>query len=492
MKRIYNYRTKKLYEFEAGGRDYDMTYHHYQRSNQTVPELDPIFIELHSIGQRCHNLDKSIEYGAKGTEYVSFDVNGKPTYAFYYAPQIKKEWDYIEHFLANRSPNVYDNQNPTPEELLDLIPHLDALQRLGKNNKGVMSDLSEICDRCVRAINKYVADFNAKNRANESINESDEDVVMYKLCVREEALVEDAEVEEDDVEFEDRYDSLEDALADVDDAMTKAAETEDEDFTELDCDDCNDCRVFESPSKRYIFVACPEDEEPNFDIDVEDDGEFERDLDIPVDDDFEDELEADADSDFADDEYDDDDYQTESVAAKFAKLRSIFEAEGEDESGEDDSADDSAEGADAEGEEGENADAEGEESDAEGEDESLDEDEEMTAVAITVKTDDVDACKDELIDAGVAEDDIEVLEDKDGETEIRIDVNSVMELKDYLSKKGIDLEEEIGGEIVSDDDESDSEGEENGEGEGEDDPDAEQEVPEFDIDDLGDIFGAEE
>ena len=64
-----------------------------------------------------------------------------------------------------------------------------------------------------------------------------------------------------------------------------------------------------------------------------------------------------------------------------------------------------------------------------------------------------------------------------------------MELKDYLSKKGIDLEEEIGGEIVSDDD-SDAEGEDGGEGDA--DPDAEEDVPEFDIDDLGDIFGAEE
>jgi hypothetical protein len=63
-----------------------------------------------------------------------------------------------------------------------------------------------------------------------------------------------------------------------------------------------------------------------------------------------------------------------------------------------------------------------------------------------------------------------------------------MELKDYLAKKGIDLEEEIGGEIVGDDEESeDSEDkendEENAEGEGDED---------FDFDNLGDIFGAED
>ena len=335
---------------------------------------------------------------------------------------------------------------------------------------------------------KRIYNYRTKKLYEFEDNEKKNDVIMYKLCIREEALEDGVEVD-DDVEVEDRYETKEDALADVDDMMTAAAETEDEDFTELDCDECDDCRVFESPSKRYIFVVCPEDEEPNFEIDVEDDGEFERDLDIPVDDDFEDELESDMDSDFADDEYDDDDYQAESVASKFAKLRSLFEAESEEESAEDENDEPAEDTEDTEGSEGEEA--EGEESDTETE-ESSDEDEEMTAVAITVKTDDVDACKDELIEAGVAEDDIEVLDDNDGETEIRIDVNSVMELKDYLSKKGIDLEEEIGGEIVSDDD-SDAEGEDSEEGgEGEANPDAEEEVPEFDIDDLGDIFGAEE
>ena len=414
-------------------------------------------------------------------EYVAFDVNGRPTYAFYYAPQIKEEWDYIEGFLANRSPNLYDDQNPTPEELLDLIPHLEMMQRWGKNNKGSMSELSEICARCIRAINKYVADFRAKDRTNESLYESEGDVVMYKLCVREEALSDDVDVD-DDVEFEDRYETLEDALASVDDAMLSVAETEDEDFEELDCDGCDDCRVFESPSKRYIFVACLEDEEPNFEIEVEDDGEFERELedeleDVPLDDDFEDELE--------------DDPKNESVASRFSRLCNLFEAEGEDESEESEESDDSEESEDTENDDSDEdtSDAEGEES----EESEESEDEEMKAVAITVKTDDVDACKEELIDAGIAEDDIEVLDDNDGETEIRIDVNSIMELKDYLSKKGIDLEEEIGGEIVSDDDSEDGSDEEGSDAESnEDDPDAEQEVPDLDLDDLGDIFGAEE
>ena len=327
---------------------------------------------------------------------------------------------------------------------------------------------------------KRVYNYRTKKLYEFEDNEMENDVIMYKLCVREEALKPGVEVE-DDVEVEDRYDSLASAMEDVEEMMSNAAETEDEDFTELDCEDCDDCRVFESPSKRYIFVACPEDEEPNFEITIEDDGEFERELDIPVDDDFEDELEDDLDSDYADEYDDDDDFKGESVASKFAKLRSLFEAEGEEESSEDEETE----------EPGDEDSEETEETDGAESEESSDEDEEMTAVAITVKTDDVDACKDELIDAGVAEEDIEVLDDKDGETEIRIDVNSVMELKDYLSKKGIDLEEEIGGEIVSDDDDSEESGEDGEEGSDEN-PDAEEEVPELDIDDLGDIFGAEE
>ena len=58
-------------------------------------------------------------------------------------------------------------------------------------------------------------------------------------------------------------------------------------------------------------------------------------------------------------------------------------------------------------------------------------------------------------------------------------------LKDYLSKKGIDLEEEIGGEIVSDED-SDDNDEENDENKEDDNEE------EFDFDNLGDIFGAED
>ena len=321
------------------------------------------------------------------------------------------------------------------------------------------------------------------NRVNES---EDEDVVTFKLCVREEPLNDDVEVD-DDVTFEDEYESMEDALVDAEDAMRQACESEgfdfDDDCEELDCDDCEDCRVFENPDKRYIFVTCPIDEEPNFDLEIEDD-EIERDFDDESDDEYEDIPLDDADDfegEFEDERTD------ESVATRFSRLCNLFESEGEeDETEEENDADDSEDedGADESGDDAET------DKDGEGEEESSDEDEEMKAVAITVKTDDVDACKEELVDAGVAEDDIEVMDDKDGETEIRIDVNSVMELKDYLAKKGIDLEEEIGGEIVSDEDGSEEDAD--GADDEETDPDAEEDVPEYDLDDLGDIFGAEE
>ena len=314
------------------------------------------------------------------------------------------------------------------------------------------------------------------NRINES---DDEDIVTYKLCVREEPLNDDVEVE-DDVTFEDEYESMEDALVDAEDAMRQACEADgfdfDEDCAELECEDCDDVRVFETPDKRYIFVVCPVDEEPDFELDVEDDEYSEDDEfeDVPLDDvdDFEDDLEQER--------------KDESVATRFSRLCNLFEAEGEDESEESD--DDKS---DEDSDDSDDADKSDDADDSADDSEDSSDDEEMKAVAITVNTDDVDACKEELIDAGVEEDDIEVMDDKEGETEIRIDVNSIMELKDYLSKKGIDLEEEIGGEIVSDDEEEGSE--ESGDSEEEtDNPDAEEDVPEYNLDDLGDIFGAED
>ena len=173
----------------------------------------------------------------------------------------------------------------------------------------------------------------------------------------------------------------------------------------------------------------------------------------------------------------------ESVAERFARLRKMFESDCVTED-EDEDKDNGKEGSK---EDSKAKEAGEKEDDSENDtNDEEDQDEDMKAVIISVKKGDEDKCKDELIDAGISEDDIEILDaDEDAENiDIRIDVNAVMELKDYLAKKGIDLEEEIGGEIVGDDEESeDSEDKENAEGEGDED---------FDFDNLGDIFGAED
>lgn len=320
------------------------------------------------------------------------------------------------------------------------------------------------------------------NKRIRVINESDNEV-MYKLCVREEALVDDVECD-DDIEFEDRFETISDAITETKSMMDTVIEEEGvEDYEEIETDD-EACVVYETEEKRYIFVVCPEDEEPDFEVYEVDDEDFE--------DESEDEFDIELDDEDFEDELDECDVRKhESVAKRFSRLRSIFESEDDSDSMNDETEEESDDEEETEKTDGEQE-TEKTEDDKKSNDES-DEEEEMRAVAITVKTDDVDKCKEELIDAGILEDDIEVLDDKDGETQIRIDVNSIMELKDYLSGKGIDLEEEIGGEIVSDESE-DSDDEESDEDETKD-ADAEKsddEESDFDFGDLGDIFGDEE
>ena len=166
----------------------------------------------------------------------------------------------------------------------------------------------------------------------------------------------------------------------------------------------------------------------------------------------------------------------ESVSSKFAKYRKLYEDASDvlNEKGEDEDDEDS------EGKEDKDADSDDTE------------DVPMTAVLLTVNKEDADKCKDEMIDAGIAEDDIEILDAEEGEdtVKIKIDVNSVHELKDYLSGKGIDLEEKIGGEIIDDE-----EGEEKDKGdESKDDKEKKDgdEEDSFDDIDFGDIFGDDE
>ena len=185
----------------------------------------------------------------------------------------------------------------------------------------------------------------------------------------------------------------------------------------------------------------------------------------------------------------------ESVSSKFAKYRKLYEdasdvlnEKGEDEDddfsdifGDDEEADKGDE--DAEGKEDK------EDKDADSEDT---EDVPMTAVLLTVNKEDADKCKDEMIDAGIAEDDIEILDAEEGEdtVKIKIDVNSVHELKDYLSGKGIDLEEKIGGEII-DDEEGEKKDKDDKSKDDKEKKDGDEEDS-FDDIDFGDIFGDDE
>ena len=186
----------------------------------------------------------------------------------------------------------------------------------------------------------------------------------------------------------------------------------------------------------------------------------------------------------------------ESVSSKFAKYRKLYEdasdvlnEKGEEEDDDfsdifgDDKEDDEASDKGDEDSEGK------EDKDADSDDT---EDVPMTAVLLTVNKEDADKCKDEMIDAGIAEDDIEILDAEDDEdtVKIKIDVNSVHELKDYLSGKGIDLEEKIGGEII-DDEEGEKKDKDDKSKDDKEKKDGDEEDS-FDDIDFGDIFGDDE
>ena len=189
----------------------------------------------------------------------------------------------------------------------------------------------------------------------------------------------------------------------------------------------------------------------------------------------------------------------ESVSSKFAKYRKLYEAASEvlNEKGEEDEddysdifGDDADKPADKGDEEAKGK--EGEEADDKDADADDTEDVPMTAVLLTVNKDDADKCKDEMIDAGIAEDDIEILDAEEDEdtVKIKVDVNSVHELKDYLSGKGIDLEEKIGGEIIDDEEGEEKEKDAAAE-DGEEKKDGDEEDSFADMD-FGDIFGDDE
>lgn len=299
-----------------------------------------------------------------------------------------------------------------------------------------------------------------------------DDENIYKLWLRV-IDIESGDIIEEQEFDEDEYYSIDDALSAADEWV---CDNMDEDQCDMMETDREDCAVYCDGETCYVFVACLDGEEPNFEYDEYDSKDPELD-DVDFEDEFEDE-----------DDDSNDETKNESVAKRFARLSRLFEADDEEDSEE--SEDEGSEESEDEGSDDVNSDDEDSADGADDADAENDEDEELTAILITVKTDDVEKCKEELVDANIKEDDIEVLDDNDGETKIRIDANSVMELKDYLATKDIDLEEVIGGELVSDEDDAESEDGADADADGEVDPDAEEDVPDFNIDDLGDIFGA--
>ena len=135
----------------------------------------------------------------------------------------------------------------------------------------------------------------------------------------------------------------------------------------------------------------------------------------------------------------------ESIRSRFSRSRRIFESE------EDNADNEETE----ETEETEDVEDTNDAEDTEDTDET--EDVDVKAITLKVLNKNVDKLKDALIEAGVEEDDIEVTDNEDAEDDdevgIKVDVNSFDALKSYCESIGIDLEEELGGEVVSDDEE---------------------------------------
>lgn len=183
-----------------------------------------------------------------------------------------------------------------------------------------------------------------------------------------------------------------------------------------------------------------------------------------------------------------------SVASRFAKYRKLYEEEEiaeDDEVSEDKKEDETPEETPEETSDDnkEETSDDNKEDDNKEDDSEEDEQDELTAIIIEVKKGDEDKAKDELIEAGVDEDDIEILDneeeeedskdeeknedesdedDKEETVKIKIAVDSFDALKEYLEGKGFNLEDELGGEIVTDDGEDDGD-EEGGDEEGGDD-----------------------
>lgn len=142
----------------------------------------------------------------------------------------------------------------------------------------------------------------------------------------------------------------------------------------------------------------------------------------------------------------------ESVSSKFS--RKLFEADEEEEK------------VDVKVEDEEKPEDSDDNKDEKGDSEE-DEIKDMVAIQLTVK--DSNKVKDELIAAGIPEEAIEIVTESKEATddeeavngEVKVDADYAIELRDYLKGKGISLEEKIGGEIITADDEENSDEKDN-------------------------------
>ena len=112
---------------------------------------------------------------------------------------------------------------------------------------------------------------------------------------------------------------------------------------------------------------------------------------------------------------------------------------------------------------------------------------ELEAILLTVKN--IEKVNQNLIDAGIPEEHIQMIPDEEDpkQGKIRVDADDAITLKEYLATLGIDLEEEIGAELVTDEE---SEEKEDDSEEGEEKKDDDKEVNDDDVEiSADDIFG---
>lgn len=169
--------------------------------------------------------------------------------------------------------------------------------------------------------------------------------------------------------------------------------------------------------------------------------------------------------------------EAKSLWEEFTKWSKLYEAEEEEE----DEKEDEKPAEELTSENPEDSEEETEEK------EDAKEEAELEAILLTVKN--IEKVNQNLIDAGIPEEHIQMIPDEEDpkQGKIRVDADDAITLKEYLATLGIDLEEEIGAELVTDEE---SEEKEDDSEEGEEKKDDDKEVNDDDVEiSADDIFG---